>query len=106
MFKLTLNTKCLSALLIFVKTSFLLMNTTVANANNEQSFKFTTATGRAAVTQNVTEELARMRALEDALYLAALQGGADINGFTSVSTDTSLQDHFVIRPSSKILDYT
>ena len=25
---------------------------------------------------------------------------------TSVSTDTSLQDHFVIRPSSKILDYT
>ncbi len=82
------------------------MNASVANANNEQSFKFTTATGRAAVTQNVTEELARMRALEDALYLAALQGGADINGFTSVSTDTSLQDHFVIRPSSKILDYT
>ena len=92
MFKLTLNTKFLPALLVFVKTSFLLMNASVANANNEQSFKFTTATGRAAVTQNVTKELARMRALEDALYLAALQGGADINGFTSVSTDTSLQD--------------
>ncbi len=106
MFKLTLNTKFLTALLVFVKTSFLLMNASVANANNEQSFKFTTATGRAAITQNVTEEIGRLRALEDALYLAALQGGADINGFTSVSTDTSLQDHFVIRPSSKILDYT
>ena len=91
MFKLTLNTKFLTALLVFVKTSFLLMNASVANANIEQSFKFTTATGRAAITQSVTEEIARLRALEDALYLAALQGGADINGFTSVSTDSPLK---------------
>lgn len=71
-----------------------------------KSFHFTNATGRAAITQNVTPELARMRALEDALYLAALQGGANVNGFSSVSTDTSVQDYFVVRPSSKILDYT
>ena len=70
------------------------------------SFQFTTATGRAVITDSVPVELARMRALEDALYLAALQGGANINGFSSVSTDTSVQDHFVVRPSSKILDYT
>ena len=101
MFKLTLNTKFLSALLVFVKTSFFANEYSVANANNEQSFKFTTATGRAAITQNVTEEIARMRALEDALYLAALQGGADINGFTSVSTDTSFRIISLFAPQVK-----
>ena len=44
-------------------------------------------------------------ALEDALYLAA-QGGARIDGFSAVMTDSSLEDHFVIRPASRILDYT
>jgi hypothetical protein len=43
--------------------------------------------------------------LEDALYLAALSGGAKINGFSSVQADTSLDDHFIVRPSSNILDY-
>ena len=94
------------AFFVILKTVVLLVASSIANAASQTSFEFTTATGRAAITPNVTSELARMRALEDALYLAALQGGADINGFTSVSADTSLQDHFVIRPSSKILDYT
>ena len=84
----------------------MLLVTCIANASPSNSFQFTTATGRAAITPNVPAELARMRALEDALYLAALQGGANINGFSAVSTDTSVQDHFVVRPSSKILDYT
>ena len=47
-----------------------------------------------------------MLALEDALYLAALEGGARIDGFSAVKTDSSLEDHFVIRPASRILDYT
>lgn len=47
-----------------------------------------------------------MMALEDALYLAALEGGARIDGFSAVMTDSSLEDHFVIRPASRILDYT
>ena len=84
----------------------MLIVVSIANATPSSPFQFTTAIGRAAITTNVPEELARMRALEDALYLAALQGGANINGFSAVSTDTSVQDHFVIRPSSKILDYT
>ena len=86
--------------------SFLLLSMSIANATPSSPFQFTTATGRAAITTFVPAELARMRALEDALYLAALQGGANINGFSAVSTDTSVQDHFVVRPSSKILDYT
>jgi len=67
---------------------------------------FTEATGRAVIQHVSTAEEARMLALEDALYLAALQGGARIDGFSSVSTDTSLSDHFVIRPASTIMDYT
>ena len=47
-----------------------------------------------------------MMALEDALYLAALEGGARIDGFSAVTADSSLEDHFVIRPASRILDYT
>ena len=47
----------------------------------------------------------KISALEDALYLAALKGGAKIDGFSSVQADTSLDDHFVVRPSSEILDY-
>ena len=89
-----------------VISGIMLLVTCIANASPSNSFQFTTATGRAAITPNVPAELARMRALEDALYLAALQGGANINGFSAVSTDTSVQDHFVVRPSSKILDYT
>jgi hypothetical protein len=49
---------------------------------------------------------ARLIALEDALYQVALQGGAEVNGFSAVSSDTTLSDHFVVRPSSRILDYT
>ena len=93
-------------LLCSVISGIMLLVTCIANASPSNSFQFTTATGRAAITSNVPAELARMRALQDALYLAALQGGANINGFSAVSTDTSVQDHFVVRPSSKIIDYT
>ncbi len=51
------------------------------------------------------EQEARLMALEDALYTAALQGGADINGFSIITTDTAIDDHFVVRPASRILDY-
>lgn len=93
-------------ILISCISTLTLLAMSIANATPSSPFQFTTATGRAAITTSVPAELARMRALEDALYLAALQGGANINGFSAVSTDTSVQDHFVVRPSSKILDYT
>ena len=93
-------------ILISCISTLTLLAMSIANATPSSPFQFTTATGRAAITTSVPAELARIRALEDALYLAALQGGANINGFSAVSTDTSVQDHFVVRPSSKILDYT
>ena len=39
------------------------------------------------------------------LYYAAIKGGANINGFSSIKSDTSIAEHFTVRPSSKILDY-
>ena len=54
---------------------------------------------------NITENEAQRRALEDALYYAAIKGGANINGFSSIKSDTSIAEHFTVRPSSKILDY-
>ena len=93
-------------ILISCISTLTMLAMSIANATPSSPFQFTTATGIAAITTSVPAELARIRALEDALYLAALQGGANINGFSAVSTDTSVQDHFVVRPSSKILDYT
>ena len=77
-----------------------------ATAGHAASMRFTETTGRAAIIDPEMEQEARMMALEDALYLAALEGGARIDGFSVVMTDSSLEDHFVIRPASRILDYT
>ena len=67
--------------------------------------RFTEATGRAIIQPGADPSEARMMALEDALYLAALQGGAKINGFSSIASDTSLTDQIVVRPASNIMDY-
>lgn len=49
--------------------------------------KFVTVSGRSAITDGGLLEEAKNRALEDALYNAALAGGAKIDGFTSVQAD-------------------
>ena len=77
-----------------------------ATAGHATGMRFTETTGRAAIVDPAMEQEARMMALEDALYLAALEGGARIDGFSAVTADSSLEDHFVIRPASRILDYT
>ena len=70
------------------------------------ALNFTEATGRAVIQEGADPSEARMMALEDALCLAALQGGAKIDGFSSVNTDTSLHDFLLVRPASMIMDYT
>ena len=54
---------------------------------------------------NIDENEAKRRALEDALYYAAIKGGAKIDGFSSIKSDTSIQEYFTVRPKSKIIDY-
>ncbi len=70
-----------------------------------EGLRMVSATGRAVINDQEALHEAKNIALEDALYLAALKGGAKIDGFSSVQADTSLDDHFVVRPSSEILDY-
>ena len=77
-----------------------------AATGHAAGLRFTETTGRAVIMDAAMEQEARMLALEDALYLAALEGGARINGFSAVMSDTTLEDHFVVRPASRILDYT
>ena len=71
----------------------------------DDQLQMITATGRAFISHIDALNEARNVALEDALYLAALSGGAKIDGFSSIQADTALDDHFVVRPSSEILDY-
>ena len=76
----------------------------IANAE-EGKLQIVMSTGRAAIISNEQIDETRARALEDALYSAALLGGAEIDGFSSVQAGSQLDDHFVVRPSSKIIDY-
>ena len=62
--------------------------------------------GRAVIENIASKDEARVRALEEVLYLAALKGGARIDGFSSVETNSAISDNFVVRPTSGIIDYT
>ena len=61
-------------------------------------------TGRSVIIDNNVRK-ARNLALEDALYLASLKGGAKVEGFSSVSRDTIINDQSIIKPTSNILDF-
>ena len=84
---------------------FILITTSVSAQSADDQLQMITATGRAVIPHNDALNEAKNAALEDALYLAALSGGAKIDGFSSVQADTALDDYFVVRPSSEILDY-
>ncbi|MDA9194411.1 flagellar assembly protein T N-terminal domain-containing protein [Alphaproteobacteria bacterium] len=91
-----------SPFLLFLSLFFFCLPT--ANAE-EEKLQIVMSTGRAAIIPNEQIDETRVRALEDALYSAALLGGAEIDGFSSVQAGSQLDDHFVVRPSSKIIDY-
>ncbi len=61
-------------------------------------------TGRSVILDNNIQKAKRL-ALEDALYLASLKGGAFVDGFSSVSKNTILNDQSIIKSDSKILDF-
>ena len=71
----------------------------------EDKLEFVTSVGRAALESPEDTTEARRRALDYALYLASLQGGAKVNGFSAIGTGTELTDNFVVRPTTRILDY-
>ncbi|MEE2774053.1 MAG: flagellar assembly protein T N-terminal domain-containing protein [Pseudomonadota bacterium] len=74
-------------------------------SNTEQGFRFVETTGRAVIMDEESINDARRNALEDAIFLAAMHGGAKINGFSAIDTETTLSDHFTLRPAGEIIDF-
>ena len=93
-FKYLICNFCLSLLLL-----------TASSATAEQPIQFVETTGRAVITDENSINNARRNALEDAIFLAAIHGGAKINGFSSIDKETNLTDHFTLTPAGKLLDY-
>jgi len=74
------------------------------NAKAEKNFKQVEAIGRAVLVDG-NIEVSRKRALEDALYLAALKGGADINGFSAITSNTVINDQSIVRATNRVIDF-
>lgn len=72
--------------------------------SRENSVKMIFTSGRAVIIDG-KKEIAKKRALDEALYLASLQGGAKVDGFSSIDTKTRLKENLVIRPASEIIDF-
>ena len=73
-------------------------------AYDETKFKQIEATGRAVIVPDDIQ-VSRKRALEDALYIAALKGGADIKGFSAITSNTVINDQSVVTPTNRVIDF-
>lgn len=89
----------LLVLLVFI----LLMSSTFLLAK-DKSINMVFTTGRAVIVDG-NENTARKRALDDALYLASLQGGAKVDGYSSIDSKTNLKENLVVRAASEIIDF-
>ena len=90
-------------IIFFTVLLFFLFSSTLLVAQ-EISHKAIISEGRAVIIDG-NEEVAKKRALDDALYLASLQAGAKIDGYSTVDTNTSLKENLLVRPSSSIKDF-
>ena len=90
-------------LIIFLGINFIFLFTT-AVISQEIGIKMVVVEGRSLLMKD-NEILSKKRALDDALYLASLRGGAKINGFSSINEQTTLKENLLIRPSSHIADF-
>ena len=70
----------------------------------EIGYKEILSNGRAVII-NGNVDWAKKRALEDALYLASIQGGARVDGYSSIDSSTNLNETLLVRPSSTIKDF-
>ena len=73
-------------------------------AKDEKRFKQVDAIGRAVLIADDIQS-SRKRALEDALYLAALKGGANISGFSAISSNTVINDQSVVTATNRVIDF-
>ena len=88
---------------IFIFIALLAFNSALY-AQDISNFKHVEATGRSILLpENI--ETSRKRALEDAIYLAALKGGANVNGFSAISSNTIINEQSVIKATNRVLDF-
>jgi hypothetical protein len=83
---------------------FIFVSSNCLFAKQEKNFKQVEAVGRAVLVFDDIQ-VSRKRALEDALYLAALKGGADINGFSAVTSNTVINDQSVVTATNRVIDF-
>ena len=67
--------------------------------------RFVEVTGRAVIQDN-DKYIAKRAALEDALYLASLKGGAMVSGYSALDGLSNLSEEVIVRPASGIVDYS
>lgn len=89
--------------LFFSSVLFVLLLSTYALAR-EYDVKEIVTEGRAVIIDG-DKKLAKKRALDDALYLASLRGGAKIDGYSNVDSLTRLNENLLVRPASTITDF-
>ena len=87
----------------FIKLNFLLYITFPFLVYGQ--VKFVEVTGRSVIQDN-SPLLSKNAALEDALYLAALEGGAKVSGYSLIDNFSNLREEVIVQPTSGILDYT
>ena len=98
---------CLKNLLkitTFLTVAFFLIIVSPLAADNHSNFKQVEATGRAILLENDINT-SRKRALEDALYIAALRGGANIDGFSAISSNTVINDYSIVKATNRVIDF-
>lgn len=61
--------------------------------------------GRAVATGVASPTELRRRALEEALYDAAMAGGAQVRGYSALAGAQMVAERLVVQPASRILDY-
>lgn len=62
--------------------------------------------GRVVFDESKPIEDIRRLALNEALYLAALQAGAAIDGYSALDSQATLSESLIVRPAAEVLDYT
>lgn len=83
---------------------FSILSFNVFAAQNESNFRNVEATGRAILIEGKID-VSRKRALEDALYIAALKGGANINGFSAIGSNTIINDQAIVSAANRVIDF-
>ena len=87
-----------------LSTGILIVFSNSLLATDNANFKQVEAIGRAVLIAGDIET-SRKRALEDALYIAALKGGADINGFSAITSNTVINDQSIVKATNRVLDF-